>query len=170
MLAVDAARALLAAASAALTSAGWTVIREGLVAGEAVWDDCGCDGATVWAAVERKWPVDATQGWPAEGSADPCFAPVPPTAGADLVVGLTLCWPTVDDRGRAPSAAVVDAAAEAITLAGEVVWGALACALADLGDDLPARMQSFSPVGPVGGCVSAEVRVLVEVDSVVPAP
>lgn len=119
-----------------------------IAVGSIAWDDC-CGMLVV--APER---VYRSQTFPAE-----FVGPEYCVGGfivVDLVALLVRCVPTVDDRGRAPSAAALDAAYKDLMDDAAVVWNSILCC--DFEDwERGAVSQTF--VGADGGCVAVETRV-----------
>lgn len=143
------ARWALCLIEAALANCGREPVnRAHVAAGSIAWDDC-CGMLVV--APER---IYRSRAFPAEtGDEELCY-------GGDLVVDLMAllvrCVPVVDDRGRAPSGAALDAAYAELLDDAAVVWGAI------VGATLPEEWlranvsQTF--VGAEGGCIGVETR------------
>lgn len=126
---------------------GRTFVGAGLIA----WDDC-CGMLVV--SPER---VYRYQAFPAElNDLEDCY-------GGDIAVNLVAlavrCVPTVDDRGRAPSVADLDAAYKEILEDAAVIWGAVSNC--DLPDEWLRSSVSQAFVGADGGCIGVETRVTI---------
>jgi len=143
---------MLCEVEAALANCGREPISRAFVAaGEVAWDDC-CGMLVV--APERtfrylEFPSD-------NGGLELCYRG---DLAVDLVVLLVRCIPTVDDRGRAPSAKSLDDAYQALLEDGAVVWGAVAnCTLPEEWERANVG-QVYT--GALGGCIGVETRVTI---------
>lgn len=134
---------------AALANCGRPELSRAYVgAGQIAWDDC-CGMLVV--APER---VYRSRSFPAEtGEEELCYGG---DVVVDLVAVLVRCVPTVDDRGRAPSAAAIDAAYQTLLEDAAVVWGAIIGAV--LPEEWLRANVSQTFVGAEGGCIAAETR------------
>lgn len=115
---------------------------------EVAWDDC-CGQLVI--APER---VFRSVDFPAENTGEEfCY-------GGELVVNLVAllvrCVPTVDDRGRAPSAKALDDAHKAFLRDAATVWRAVTCC--DMPEDWERSSVAQTFVGAQGGCVAVETR------------
>lgn len=163
--AVQIGNVLLDCAQEALSASGRsTPGRVTFQAGPGVWDECDCAGH-LWVSLDRKYLVNPEVGFPSVqgGLSVPCLNP-PAESAAVFTVGLARCWPTQKDLNPVPATTVTEAA-EAIYTDGEVIFGGLACCLPALG--VTSVLGDLTPVGPSGGCVAVEIKVTVEVDTVV---
>lgn|GEM_PF-1519427 len=126
--------------------------RAHVAAGAVAWDDC-C--GTLVVAPER---IYRTARFPTEGPDEMgCFDGL---IAVDLVVLLLRCVPTLDDRGRVPTVASMDAAYRAIMAEAAVVWNTLRGPFAPW--ETANQRQEF--VGSEGGCIGVETRITVGVE------
>lgn len=145
---------VLAFVAETLTDCGFTIGTSYVGAGLLAWDDC-CGMLVV--VPER---IYRTARWPAEGpDENNCY-------GGELAVQLVVLWlaciPTVDDRGRAPSAAALQAAYTEFLRAAAVIWNAM-LGLPDEWRWLSTG-QSQTFLGTEGGCIGVETRLTVGLD------
>lgn len=147
-----------------------------VVPGRPAWDSCGQEDCgdevggqlTVHLVGLRPAPTtgDATRVAMAAAGCGP-----PPRTVAELVVTLLRCAPVPDDTGCPPDCEEMDAAARVVHADAVTVWSALTCCLPEITHsrrgtprwELPAGPQI---VGPQGGCVGVEQRVLVTMPAV----
>ena len=147
--AIDAAEWLRATSELALVNCEREPINRSYVAaGQIAWDDC-CGMLVV--APER---VYRSQIFPQEDTSEEiCFDGL---IAVQYVVLLVRCVPTVDNAGRAPSEAALQAAYEELLGDAAVIYNAV-CA------PLPGDWQRSNPaqtfVGAQGGCIGVETRV-----------
>lgn len=141
----DMLEALATAASGALaTPVGRVLVAPGL---EVAWDEC-CDGQ-LWARVVEARESDAVLA-PARLADGSACGP-----GAWLVtfgVGVLRCTPSVDDRGRAPTADALTANALLLLEDQADVCLAIKCS----GVVASPRGMAWAPLGPEGGCAGGE--------------
>jgi hypothetical protein len=132
--------------------------RSSVVPGAIVWDDCSCGLlATSWSMtyLSEVFPSEATT---VNGN---CEAPWEVT---EFVTQLLRCTPSPDSRGAAPSPKVLSDSALVLATDGNIMERSTSVALCALKADdsivdyLVGRRMS---VGPEGGCVGSELRVLV---------
>lgn len=123
------------------------ISRAYVAAGEIAWDDC-CGSLIV--APER---VYRTSEFPNEDATEDLCADR--YLAVDLVVLVVRCVPTVDDRGRAPSAAALQAGYRQAIEDGAVVMNTVMGALPDRWERAGVA-QTF--VGAQGGCIGVETR------------
>lgn len=182
----ETAEAILACVCAALDEAaadtdadGWCLpgcpTRACVVPGRPAWDSCGadCQGAVpgqLTVHVVGVTPEARSTG--GRTSADRMLAAQaasgcapPPRTVVELVVTLLRCAPTQDDYGCPPPCEEMDAAARVLHADMVTVWQALTCCLPEISRtrrrpmwELPAGPRVL---GPEGGCVGLEQRVLV---------
>lgn len=123
------------------------VQRSYVAAGEIAWDDC-CGMLVV--APER---IYRTSSFPEEDTTEDLCSER--NLAVDLVALIVRCVPTVDDRGRAPSAAALQTAYREIIEDGAVVLNAVMA-------PLPSRWEranvSQTFTGAQGGCIGVETR------------
>lgn len=129
------------------------ISRAYVAAGEIAWDDC-CGMLVV--APER---VYRSLTFPGEnGTEELCF-------GGHLVVDLLVlvvrCVPTVDDRGRAPSANALQAAYRTLIEDAAVVWNIVT---GPLPDEMVRANVAQTFVGAQGGCIAAETRLTIGIE------
>lgn len=119
---------------------GRTIVAPGA---SVAWDDC-CAGQ-LWARV-----ITAVPGYSGRANAVAC----PTHFDLTLGVGIVRCVAVVDDRGRAPSAAQITADGNA----GLRDMREIADVLQDYRhrDALTARLGTWTPAGPDGGCAGGE--------------
>lgn len=121
--------------------------RSYVAAGEIAWDDC-CGMLVV--APER---VYRTGSFPVEDTTEDLCADR--YLAVDLVALIVRCVPTVDDRGRAPSAIALQTAYQQIIEDGAVVMNSVMGVL-------PERWEranvSQTYTGAQGGCIGVETR------------
>jgi hypothetical protein len=157
-MATDAASALaqvLAYAHDALVACDVEVGTAFVGAGLIAWDDC-CGMLVV--VPER---VYATGVFPNEGpDVNNCYDGL---IAMDVVVLFLACMPTVDDRGRPPTAAQMESAYGAFLHAAAVLWNALYSLPAEWGWEQSGINQTF--LGTEGGCIGVETRVTVGLDA-----
>jgi hypothetical protein len=145
----DVAAWLLAQVESALAECDREPLNRAYVAaGQIAWDDC-CGMLVV--APERvfrssTFPVQET-------NEELCWGGY---LTVDLLVLLVRCIPTVDDRGRAPSAAALDAAYTGIIEDAAVVFNAVISAMPNREWMRATPTQTF--VGAEGGCIGVETR------------
>jgi hypothetical protein len=148
---LDVAQWLLNTTHKALDDCGRDPISRAYVAaGEIAWDDC-CGMLVV--APER---VYRSVSFPAEASEEElCFGGY---IAVEYVVLVVRCVPTVDDRGRAPTAVALQQAYDSLLGDAAVVFNAVA-------SDMPDYWMRTSPtqsfVGANGGCIGVETRITV---------
>lgn len=150
----DVAEWLLNTSHQALTDCGREPISRAYVAaGEIAWDDC-CGMLVV--APERVYRSDE---FPTEAAnRELCFGGI---IAIQYVVLLVRCAPTVDDRGRAPSAADLQAAYTNLLGDAAVIYNAIVGPMPDYWmRATPA--QTF--VGAQGGCIAVETRVVIGIE------
>lgn len=137
-------------------------IREGVVPGGSIADDTCCDddgegrAGQLAASIDRIFAadenlVDVTQ-------VDGCAIAV---AAVDLRVRYSVCVPSLNDDGEAPSAAALDAAAR-ITDIGAWALFLGACRWATAWPE-HTRLGSATPTGPEGNCLGWDIVVTAEV-------
>ena len=113
--------------------------------GEIAWDDC-CNGQH-WLRVTSVEPVIS-------GAYTPCLI----GWNVNIGLGVVRCVAVLDDRGIAPSAAALTA--DACTILADT--SALARALLETGGVASVgcvenvTMNTWSPLGPTGGCAGGE--------------
>lgn len=123
------------------------ISRAYVAAGSIAWDDC-CGMLVV--APER---VYRSVIFPTENNdEDECFGGY---LTIDLLVLLVRCVPTVDDRGRAPSSASLQAAYQRIIEDAAVVMNAVTT---DLPDTWVRAAPAQTFIGAEGGCIGVETR------------
>ena len=123
------------------------ISRTYVAAGEIAWDDC-CGMLVV--APER---VYRSEVFPTEnGDEELCFGGY---LVVDLLVLIVRCVPTVDDRGRAPSANALQAAYRTLIEDAAVVWNLVT---GPLPDEMVRANVAQTFVGAQGGCIAAETR------------
>lgn len=121
-----------------------------VAAGSIAWDSC-C-GLLV-AAPER---VYRTSTFPIEGSTDyVCEAYL---TVVDVVILLLRCVSTLDDRGKAPTPAIMNAEFHDVMTDAAVIWNAVNGELPE-GWERANVDQAF--VGAAGGCVGVETRLTI---------
>lgn len=126
------------------------ISRAYVAAGEIAWDDC-CGMLVV--APER---VYRSQVFPSESTDEElCFGGY---IAVEYVVLLVRCVPTVDDRGRAPSAADLQAAYDSLLGDAAVVFNALTSPLPEY---LVRSTVAQSFTGAQGGCIGVESRLVI---------
>ena len=129
------------------------VSRAYVAAGEIAWDDC-CGMLVV--APER---IYRSQVFPTEnGNEELCFGGY---LVVDLLVLIVRCVPTVDDRGRAPSANALQAAYRNVIEDAAVVWNTVT---GFLPDEMVRANVAQTFVGAQGGCIAAETRFTIGVE------
>lgn len=123
------------------------ISRAYVAAGQIAWDDC-CGMLVV--APER---VYRSVIFPTENNdEDECFGGY---LTIDLLVLLVRCVPTVDDRGRAPTSASLQAAYQRIIEDAAVVMNAVTT---DLPDTWVRAAPAQTFIGAEGGCIGVETR------------
>lgn len=150
----DIAQWLLATSAQALDDCGRDpVSRAYVAAGEISWDDC-CGMLVV--APERVYRSEA---FPAEApDRELCFGGV---LAIEFVVLLVRCVPTVDERGRAPSAAALQAAYSELLGDAAVIYNAV---VGPMPDYWMRATPSQTFVGAQGGCIAVETRVVLGIE------
>ena len=118
--------------------------------GQIAWDSC-CGVLAV--APERTY---RSASFPIEGSTDDeCEIGL---LVVDIVVLLLRCVPTVDDRGKAPAPAALDAAHKAILNDAAVIWNTV---IAELPEGWQRSNVDQQYIGAQGGCIGVETRLSV---------
>lgn len=148
---------LLRVSDDALRGVGRPVARKVVAAGAVAWDDC-CDGV-LFAGMPRRFrslafPAESAEWRPCDGS---------PSA-IEVVVGLLRCVPTVQEGGRFPTSAAITDSAGSIYEDAEVLWLALE-AYACQFPSSAAMVTGQGFVGPEGGCIAVETRMLLDFDA-----
>lgn len=151
---LDIAEWLLSTTGTALADCGRDPISRAYVAaGQIAWDDC-CGMLVV--APER---VYRSQTFPAEATDEEiCFGGY---IAIEYLVLLVRCVPTVDDRGRAPSVADLQAAYDSLLGDAAVVYNAVTSTLPDYWVRSSVS-QSFT--GAEGGCIGVETRLTIGIE------
>ena len=151
---LDIAEWLLNTTETALNDCGRDPINRSYVAaGEIAWDDC-CGMLVV--APER---VYRSQTFPGEATDEEiCFGGY---IAINYVVLLVRCVPTVDDRGRAPSVADLQAAYDSLLGDAAVVYNAVT---SDLPDYWMRSSVAQTFLGAEGGCIGVETRLTIGIE------
>lgn len=113
---------------------------------QVAWDAC-CDGQ-LWVRVVGVRDVTAELG--GRSGADGSCAVL--AWGVTVGVGVLRCTPSVDDRGRAPSAGEVTGSAEQVLADMAATSRALLCCA----PVSRPRSLAWAPLGPEGGCAGGE--------------
>lgn len=127
------------------------------------WDtccDCGTGEGQAWVQIAQVFPTDnfPTQ----QTGAMRC----PPTGfGVQMFIGILRCAATVDDTGRAPSAAKMMEDARKVQRDRAIITEALRCCYLQTEDPGSYVVGAWTPLGPQGGCVGGQVGVQVVVPS-----
>jgi hypothetical protein len=148
----DVSRWFLTQTEQALVDCGRDPINRAYVAaGQIAWDDC-CGMLVV--APERiyKSAVFPNQ----ESTEELCWGGY---LTIDLLVLLVRCIPVLDDRGRPPTAAALDAAYRELIEDGAVVYNAVIAALPSREWMRALPSQTYS--GAEGGCIAVETRLTI---------
>ena len=124
-----------------------TINRSYVAAGEIAWDDC-CGSLVV--APERVYRVGT---FPSEDTTEDLCSDR--YLAVDLLALIVRCVPTVDDRGRAPTAAALQAAYREIIEDGAVVMNTV---MGPIPDRWVRASVAQTFVGAQGGCVGVETR------------
>ena len=152
--ALDVAQWLLTTSGNALVTCGRDPINKAYVAaGQIAWDDC-CGMLVV--APERVYQSEI---FPQPNTSQTyCFGGY---LAVDYVVLLVRCTPTVDDRGRAPSEAELQAAYDSLLGDSAVIFNSLTT-------EMPSEWIRTVPVqtftGAQGGCIGVETRMTVGIE------
>lgn len=96
----------------------------------------------------------------------------PATMAAEMVVTLLRCVPTVNENGCPPTCEELSAAARVTHVDAATVYNALMCCLPKTGGRRGRRflMGQQKIIGPQGGCVGIEQRVIVALPGCAPCP
>lgn len=139
-----------------------------VVPGAPAWDECAdpCGDDMVGGQLTVHFArTYASSRFPAEDlevRGQPGCKP-PPTVAAELVVTLLRCAPTTTEHGCPPSCEELAAAAKVTHIDAVTVYSALECCLPHTGGRRGRRfvMGQQRVIGPEGGCVGVEQRVIV---------
>jgi hypothetical protein len=151
---------VLTCADDTLADGGRACGRVLLVPGELpAWDEC-CDGF-LYVRLITMYP---TAGGPNSPFPNQDVRPgncKPLMMASQLGIGVLRCASTVDDGGRAPTAATLTAEARGMTMDASLVLTAIKCCVADMVTSADswveqALLGSWLPAGPEGGCVGGE--------------
>lgn len=96
----------------------------------------------------------------------------PATMAAEMVVTLLRCAPIVNENGCPPTCEELSAAARVTHVDAATVYNALLCCLPHTGSRKGRRfvMGEQRVIGPQGGCVGIEQRVIVALPGCAPCP
>ena len=151
---LNVAQWLLSTTQQALIDCGRDDINRAYVAaGDIAWDDC-CGMLVV--APERVFRSDNFPNQLVDEEF--CFGGY---LAVEYVVLLVRCVPTVDERGRAPSQAQLQAAYNTLLGDAAVVYNAVTT---DLPDDWVRATPTQTFVGAQGGCIGVETRVVIGIE------
>lgn len=147
-----------------------------VVPGTPAWEDCqdpcsGDGGGQLTVHVARMWP---TTQFPEEDrevrGTRGCMPP--PTTAVELVVTLLRCAPVGTEDGCPPTCEELEEVARTVHTDMAVVYSALMCCLPQTAGRRGRRfvMGQSRTVGPQGGCVGVEQRVIVALPGCGPCP
>lgn len=138
-----------------------------VVPGTPAWDECadpcGDDvGGQLTVHFARTYPSTRFPQEDLEVRGQPGCKP-PPTTAAELVVTLLRCAPTPTEHGCPPSCEELSAAAKVVHIDAMTIPSALECCLPHTAGRRGRRfvMGQQRAIGPEGGCVGVEQRVIV---------
>lgn len=96
----------------------------------------------------------------------------PPTTAVELVVTLLRCAPGPDEHGCPPSCEELAEAARTVHVDAATIYNAIMCCLPGTGGRRGRRFVAGEQriVGPQGGCVGVEQRVVVALPGCAPCP
>ncbi|RPK58364.1 hypothetical protein EES44_24270 [Streptomyces sp. ADI96-15] len=149
-----------------------------VVPGAVAWDSCDdpCggkgDGGQLSVNVVRMFPTNPfpTEDRSVQGARN-CQPPT--TTAVELAVTLLRCAPTVTELGCPPSCEELGDAARILHVDAVTVFNALYCCLPGTGGGRRGRkfvMGQQRTIGPEGGCVGVEQRVIVAMPGCAPCP
>ncbi|MFI7467417.1 hypothetical protein [Nonomuraea sp. NPDC049646] len=180
----DLMRVMLACVCEALDEAALAVeghpgcpCRACVVAGPPAWDQCtdpcGGDqvGGQLTVHLERIFPSTEFPQEDRQVRGTPgCRAPA--TTAAEIVVTLLRCAPVLDERGCPPACEVLESSARTVHVDAATVYSALMCCLPHTAGRRGRRflMGRTRVLGPQGGCVGVETRVIVALAGCAPCP
>lgn len=144
---------LLDCAEAALVRYGVPTSLVHLAPGaEVAWDNCCEGGGQLYVRAIQMFP--SGNPFPQiDGSARNCD---PYMLAARVAVGVIRCAHTVTDEGLAPTAAQMTGDTLAMTRDAAILHEAVRCCFKDTPGLLKVLMESWQPLGPLGGCAGGE--------------
>ncbi|MFG2404282.1 hypothetical protein ACGFR8_08060 [Streptomyces brevispora] len=149
-----------------------------VVPGTPAWDDCvdpcsGDDGAGGQLTVNYA-RIYGTSRFPQEDLEVRGLRGCQPaaTTAAEMVITLLRCAPTVNENGCPPTCEELSAAARVTHVDAATVYNALMCCLPKTAGRRGRRfvMGQQKVIGPQGGCVGIEQRVIVALPGCAPCP
>lgn len=144
----------LACANAALSPApGRALVAPGL---DVAWDDC-CEGQ-VWVRLITVQP--SGRPFPQFDAAQQCGATL---WAATIGIGVVRCVSVVDDQGRAPTPAQLNADSVQMTADMDALREAIQCCMAV--NDRLVKFSRWDALGPQGGCAGGEWQVVAALDN-----
>jgi hypothetical protein len=125
--------------------------------GEVAWDEC-CEGQ-VWTRLVSIVPSGVP--FPATDTAQQCGVLM---WAATVGLGVLRCAAVQDDQGNPPSASAISATGLQQAMDAQALMDALSCCWPPLAQRR-AKIATWTPLGPAGGCVGGEWTVQVMVDN-----
>lgn len=160
---------ILAAAYNALEDCGRPVGLAHLAPGtEVAWDNCCPDdgasaGGQLWVRVITMFP--SGRPFPGTDLSQPCDGLT--MIGVRVGVGVVRCCHTLDDDGEPPTAEQMTADTLGTTADANALLHAIECDIPQLPQVRAARLVSWMPQGPSGGCAGGEWEIIIGLDDCV---